>query len=397
MYTGEPSYSKKKKEKEDPNGYLKTVMYDGSKPGVMLYRCGWSDTRKLTTQTCLNAVVNRALVDDTVKILTNSLADDTQTTYLKGWKMWTRFCDSRGFPPWVNTAVRNWDRNILCFLTWEHTVMKNGRDTLAKRFSAIRFLHLIAGRGDFDDKSFRIRALINGVKKKKGAGQMLPINPEMLRKAKAKLNLMTPTGSELWASLMLGFHFALRIGEIENLEDRDVSFDEIDGKTCVTIHIRSSKNDQCRLGVHRTLVATNCDLCPVMGIAQWLDMKNWHPLASKKVVTSSIATKVNQFLKNSAIECGMGPDRISTHSMRAGCATALYANGIAPIDIQRWGRWKPPVYMRYVWHENVRLHTLSYALTKKTDLSDHLLAPEQKKRKVSFDTGFRCGGKNDRG
>ena len=37
--------------------------------------------------------------------------------------------------------------------------------------------------------------------------------------------------------------------------------------------------------------------------------------------------------------------------------------------------------MRYVWHENVRLHTLSYALTKKTDISDHLLAPGRKKRK----------------
>ena len=44
----------------------------------------------------------------------------------------------------------------------------------------------------------------------------------------------------------------------------------------------------------------------------------------------------------------MGPERVSTHSMRAGCATALYANGVDPSDLQRWGRWKSPVYMRYV-------------------------------------------------
>ena len=46
--------------------------------------------------------------------------------------------------------------------------MKYGGETLAKRFSSIMFLHLVEGRGDFDGKSFRIHALINSVKKKKG-------------------------------------------------------------------------------------------------------------------------------------------------------------------------------------------------------------------------------------
>ena len=155
-----------REKKADPNGYLRAVMYDGRKPGVRLYRCGGSDTRRLKTQTCLNAVVNRALVSDTVKLLMNSLAADTQTTYLEGWMMRARFCDARGVSQWVNTAVRNCDQNILGFLTWEHTVVKNGGGTLAKRFIAIRFLHLIEGGGDFDYKSFRARALINAVKKK---------------------------------------------------------------------------------------------------------------------------------------------------------------------------------------------------------------------------------------
>ena len=77
----------------------------------------------------------------------------------------------------------------------------------------------------------------------------------------------------------------------------------------------------------------------------------------------------------------MDPDRVSSHSMREGCATTLYANGVDPVDIQRWGRWKSPVYMRYVWNETVRLRTLSYDLAEKTDLSDHALAHEQKNRR----------------
>ena len=147
MYSGGPSSWKKKKDKVDPNGYLTTVMQDGRKPGVMLYRCGGNETRKLDTQTCLNAVANRALVGDTVKLLMNSLAEDTQNAYLKGWKVWARFCESRGVSPWANTTIHNWDQNTLCYLTWEHTVVKNGGETLARRLSDIRFCTWSKGEG----------------------------------------------------------------------------------------------------------------------------------------------------------------------------------------------------------------------------------------------------------
>ena len=52
--------------------------------------------------------------------------------------------------------------------------------------------------------------------------------------------------------------------------------------------------------------------------------------------------------------------------------------------------------MRYVWHGDVKLHTLSLALVKGTRLTDQLLAPENKKRKVTFDKEYRCGGNEER-
>lgn len=81
-----------------------------------------------------------------------------------------------------------------------------------------------------------------------------------------------------------------------------------------------------------------CALFPVQGIAQWIDMKTRRPLASLNISTTAIATKVNRFLKNLAIECGMDPTRVSSHSMGEGCSSTLYANGVDAIDIQRWGR-----------------------------------------------------------
>ena len=88
----------------------------------------------------------------------------------------------------------------------------------------------------------------------------------------------------------------------------------------------------------------------------------------------------------------MGPERVSSHSIRAGCATALYANGVDPADIQRWGRWKSPVYMRYVWRESAKLHALGHALARRANLADHLFPTGREIRKVAFRDPYRCGG-----
>ena len=164
------------------------------------------------TQDKLDSLTDHALGTETISLLMSSLAESTQGTYLKNWKMWTKFCQRRGVSPWVDTSRHNWDAEILNFLTWEYSVVKNGSSVLATRFCSIRFLHLIEGKGDFDRKAFRIRALIKAVKRKKGVQQKLPVNPEFLRGGISMLNLNRKSDSELWAAAMCGFHFALIIG-----------------------------------------------------------------------------------------------------------------------------------------------------------------------------------------
>ena len=62
-------------------------------PGICLYRSGGKEAvvaplvdkpDMLNTQTCLPAVVNRALAGDNVQLLLSSLSADTQTMYRKG-------------------------------------------------------------------------------------------------------------------------------------------------------------------------------------------------------------------------------------------------------------------------------------------------------------------------
>ena len=130
---------------------------------------------------------------------------------------------------------------------------------------------------------FRTRTIIEEVKRKRDVNQRFPINPEMLGKGEAQLNMSTPTGGELWGAMMTGFHFALRIGEVQKLGDRDIPVGKLGGKPRITIHTRWSKTDQRKLCVHRALVMAGWALCPVQCIAQWLDMKTWRPLASAEI------------------------------------------------------------------------------------------------------------------
>ena len=119
-----------------------------------------------------------------------------------------------------------------------------------------------------------------------------------------------------------------------------MSFGEIEGVTCVTVIIRGSKTDQRKTGVRRTRASTACDICPVQSMDDWLDMKSWRPHSDEAIFSKHIPGRINRSLKEIATGNGIYASRISSHSLRAGCATTLYDAGIDPIDIQRWGRWK---------------------------------------------------------
>lgn len=95
-----------------------------------------------------------------------------------------------------------------------------------------------------------------------------------------------------------------------------MSFAEIEGGPCVAIRIKWSKTDQCKLGIHRPLVATGCGLRPAQGIAQWLDVEIWRPLTYTGVSRSAISPKINRPPKEPRAGVRGGP-RKSAHPFYA--------------------------------------------------------------------------------
>ena len=195
--------------------------------------------------------------------------------------------------------------------------------------------------------------------------------------------------------MLLGFHFAIRISEIGRLRGSDIWFETVEGTACLTIVIRSSKTDRHQHGVKRTLMETGCDICPVLNAAQWLGRKGWRPHSGSNLFSDRIGKKIGETLKWIARNNHLDEEDFSTHSLRAGCATALYSAGDDHADIQRWGRWRPSIYMRYIWHENLRPQHLSLSLVKPTLLMDHLRAQPVADNRAQFanQIEFRHGAK----
>ena len=99
-------------------------MYDGGELGISLYRFGggtdggsplFRRPDVSNAQTSLNDVANRSPIDETAKLLLNSLAGEKQTVYFRSWEMRPRFCDAREISPWVDTSMRNLDVDVLSF------------------------------------------------------------------------------------------------------------------------------------------------------------------------------------------------------------------------------------------------------------------------------------------
>ena len=139
-------------------------------------------------------------------------------------------------------------------------------------------------------------------------------------------------------------------------------------------------------------MATYCDLRPVETMALWLDAMGWRPHSDEKLFPNNITNRISRELQEIATTRGIDASLISPHSLRTGCATTLYTAGINPTDIQRWGRWKSSIYMRYIWHGDFRLHHLCPSLTAPTRLTDHLRVDLDRARGVQFNDDFKMGG-----
>ena len=153
----------------------------------------------------------------------------------------------------------------------------------------------------------------------------------------------------------------------------------------LSILIRSSKTDQEKSGVTRTLRTIGSELLPVKAMKAFFDMSSPvvgdshlppNPFRAKLVETTKWAANMNHI-----------PSAVANaHSLRAVGATAMFAANVDWIIIQRWGRWKSLAFHAYIWHDFSGFLDLVAEVASARGLNKFLVDVAPHHKRVRFDS-----------
>lgn len=261
-------------------------------------------------------------------------------------------------------------------------VMTKSCNVVKSTLFAIKQAHLAVGAPDPLVGKPRIFAAIEGLKRWSGVKvRKFPVSPQMLKWLRTHLEMREfgPRNlAVLWAAFTTGWFFLLRVSEYlarnewdeRTLRGIDIDFRQdnvsVDPWNAeeVVVMLKQTKTDQLGFGTVRNHFLTNDVLCPVKALAEvfrqfperWRGSESSLPLFRMEGGEPIQRSDIQQLLRNAAIATGLDPDRIGTHSLRSGGATAMYHVCPDVQKLRRYGRWNSDSFHLYLWesHEQAR-------------------------------------------
>ena len=147
-----------------------------------------------------------------------------------------------------------------------------------------------------------------------------------------------------------------------HLSVQDVEVDDRDHPALLRIHIKGSKTDQTRCGIHLFVGKTDNQLCPVAAVLAYLVARGRRPgpmfvLQNGQALTcQQLVIMMRQTL--TGVEC----KRYCGHSLRIGAATTAAARGVGETTIQMLERWASDSYKPYIRFPREQLAHISQQL-----------------------------------
>ena len=209
----------------------------------------------------------------------------------------------------------------------------------------------------------------------------LPITTDIMQGIHKVLSNESATRSNrmMWAACCMAFFGFLRSSEFTvpsqhgydpetHLSLPDITLDRRNSPTMVCIHIKQSKTDPFRQGVHIYLGRTYQQICPVHAIVSYLAIRGNHPgpvftFSDGRMLTRAIfGSELDRILEKLSLKV----HHYNTHSFRIGAATSAKQAGISDVHIKTLGRWQSDAYQRYIRTPPQQLANLSKMLVHKT-------------------------------
>jgi len=228
------------------------------------------------------------------------------------------------------------------------------------------------------------------VKKKKAVSQ------KFLLHIKAGLNLDREDHMNIWVAVLVAFMTLLRSSEYTMKPGQRAGMDreaplrkeELEllrppggGKaTGLRVHINRSKTDQIERGTTTLLAWAGGPLCAVEAVDR---LQTLWPKGPQEPAFSHFTGgrrdgplrygTITAVLKKTATRLGLKAQDFSSHSLRAGGASALARGGALPWQIQAIGRWKSDAYLSYIRSDSFGEWTTRAAQMLTTTVVDELV------------------------
>ena len=241
----------------------------------------------------------------------------------------------------------------------------------------------------------RVDLLLQGYSRLRGAPlRRHPVTPRMLSWIRSGLHPQrSMEDAVLWAALLLGFFFLLRVGEYlapETVDNRKkglrgsdlipwkdglpvTTFRQADE---VVLRIRGSKTDQLNEGHVKNHFRSGSDLCVIEALEflQALAPRRWNEEKDSYLLANAHGkplrrAEIHASLARAASALGGDPGRMGTHSLRFGGASALWAAYRDSAVVKRWGRWDSEAFQGYLWEARSNAEGVSAAMAK-ADLTE---------------------------
>jgi len=280
-----------------------------------------------------------------------SRASGTTDAYRRAFQRWKSFASSKDeiqvFPARAEHVA----------LYLQHVLdTTNSHSAVNSAIYGIQWAHNLAGIPSPTDTPI-IHSISRAAKRLIGtrlANKKEPISPEMIKKLVEDSDLDNLLELRNVCIFLLAFAGFFRIEEVLRIKYGDISFHS----GYVAINLDISKTDQLRKGNQVVISeSSNVDTCPVNLLKRYLSQverfladsthyvfralsktKSGHTLISvnKPICYSSIRDYFKASFKDIVPDISL----FSTHSLRAGGASAAANAGVADRLFQRHGRWK---------------------------------------------------------
>ena len=228
--------------------------------------------------------------------------------------------------------------------------------------STVKYLH--AALGFTFHHTFSLDCTLQGLKRRlaRTPFQVLPINPDILRRIYQGLDISKNSDLALWCSFLTAFYCLFRKANTVPKDNRfnpsciltreNIGIDRVAG--IVFVYVGFSKTNQYRKTDRCIPIPKNSDPS--------LDLYRHISLLFSKVEASNNAPAFtfgkNQFinyrmftvrLKKLLSQAGLNPSLYSGHSFRRGGASFLFSIGGSQLMVQVLGDWSSMVYTRYLY------------------------------------------------